>query len=407
MSETGADRPRVLVAGGGIAGLEAVLAVRDLAGELADVTMVAPEAEFVYKPLVVEEPFTSEPPERHELRPMLAELGAGHVEGALRAVRADQRTIELADGSTLPYDFLIVCVGARARPAYEGVETFWSWSGDLPIDELISSAVSSEDGALALIVPPGETWPLPLYELALLARRRSEEIGAAELKISLFTPEDGPLLVFGRVPSGEIGRVMEARRIEIVLDTSVVEEDGRLTRIPGGEKLGATVAIALPVLTGRRIDGLPADGHGFMPIDEHCRVAGLERVYAAGDGADFPVKQGGIATQQADAAAEHIAAQLGAAIEPERFKPVLRGQLIVGEESLNLRQDLRGGKGEGVASLDYLWWPPQKVAGRYLSAYLGHTTMHRDLEPPTVPIEVAVALPHEWHGGLGSYDAEG
>jgi hypothetical protein len=62
-----------------------------------------------------------------------------------------------------------------------------------------------------------------------------------------------------------------------------------------------------------------------------------------------------------------------------------------------MKHGLTGGQGEGQASLDYLWWPPQKVAGRYLSAWLSHMGVREDLEPPEVPLEVEVSLPHEWH----------
>jgi len=71
--------------------------------------------------------------------------------------------------------------------------------------------------------------------------------------------------------------------------------------------------VALPQLEGPRLPGLPADGLGFIQIDEHARVVGLDDVYAAGDATDFPIKQGGIATQQADAAVEMIA---GRHLEP-------------------------------------------------------------------------------------------
>lgn len=125
--------------------------------------------------------------------------------------------------------------------------------------------------------------------------------------------------------------------------------------------------IGSPMIEGPRLVGLPADDHGFIPIDEHARVPGVEDVYAAGDGTTFPIKQGGLGTQQADAAAEHIAARLGAAVEAKPFHPVLRGQLITGAESLQLRHDFTGGHGEGTASADYLWWPPHKVSGRYLA----------------------------------------
>ena len=126
-------------------------------------------------------------------------------------------------------------------------------------------------------------------------------------------------------------------------------------------------------------------------------MQGLDDVYAAGDGTNFPIKQGGIGTQQADAAAEHIAARMGAAIEPAPFHPILRGKLLAGDESLNLSADVAGGAGEGAVSDDYLWWPPQKIGGRYLAPYLEGEDTQLGLEPPRHPMEVEVELPREWH----------
>jgi sulfide:quinone oxidoreductase len=119
-------------------------------------------------------------------------------------------------------------------------------------------------------------------------------------------------------------------------------------------------------------------------------------VYAAGDGTNFPIKQGGLGTQQADAAAEEIAARAGAEIDPQPFHPILRGKLLTGEESLHMRHDIARGAGEGAATADYLWWPPHKIGGRYLSAWLAREDVD-DLEPPRHPLDVEVALPKEWH----------
>lgn len=393
------ERRQVVIAGGGIAGLEAVLALHDLAGERVEVTLVAPDREFLYKPLTVEEPFTGSPAERHELEPLLADLGARYVEGAVRRVDTERREVSIDDERTVAYDDLIVCIGGRPEPAYRSAETFWSASADLPVDDLLERAKTSEHGTLALVVPPGTSWPLPLYELGLQLRRRSEEIGHGDVRLRLFTPEDAPLEIFGSAASDAVGALLRGRRIELEPDSYVAEGDtGRLELHPQGGALPADVVIALPRITGPAIEGLPAEEGGFLPIDEHGRVRGAAGVYAAGDGTDFPVKQGGIATQQADAVAEHIAAAAGADVDPEPFEPILRGQLVTGAESLHMRHELTGGHGEGVASLDYLWWPPQKVSGRYLSAWLSHSLPTRDLDPPDGAMQVEVSLPQEWHG---------
>ena len=405
--EKRAKRPRVLIAGGGIAGLEAALALADLAADRAAITLVSPQSDFFYKPLTVEEPFTHDPVEQHELEPALAAIGVDFVLGALAGVDAGGHLAELDDGRTLPYDFLMICVGGRARPAYgAAVETFWSDSADLPVDDLLRRAYESAARTLALMVPPGTSWSLPLYELALLFRRRSEELGLAELGLRLLTPEDAPLGVFGTTASAEIATMLAARRISVETNHYVIETaPGKLLVAPEDSPLDAQVALALPVIEGRAIAGIPADRNGFIPVDRFGRVDGVEDVYAAGDGTNFPVKQGGLATQQADAAAAHLAARLGADLDPQPFDPVLRGQLLTGMDSLHMKHELAGGRGEGAASHDYLWWPPQKVAGRYLSAWLGHTAV-TDLEPPSRPLEVEVSWPHEWHGEPSFYNPE-
>jgi sulfide:quinone oxidoreductase len=399
-----------VIAGGGIAGMEAALALADLAGDRARLTLVAPDPDFVYRPLTVEEPFTQEPAERHELEPALRELDVEFISGAVTGVDPVSHTLTLDRGSDLSYDLLVVCIGGRARPAYEGVETLaslWRGRGDVPVDELIRQADKSPSRMLALIVPPTTSWALPLYELALLIRRRSEELGMGDVRLRIVTPEPAPLGVFGSTASAAVAELLAAREIAVETDTRVVQDAGGILRLSHkhAPPLEAGAVLALPEIEGPAIAGLPADPHGFIATDPHGRVERIDDVYAAGDGTSFPVKQGGLAAQQADAVAEHIAARLGAAIEPQPFFPVLRGQLLTGADSLHMKHGLTGGQGEGTASAEYLWWPPQKVGGRYLSAWLGHTAP-TDLEPPSRPLEVEVAWPHDWHGEPLSYDAE-
>jgi sulfide:quinone oxidoreductase len=203
----------------------------------------------------------------------------------------------------------------------------------------------------------------------------------------------------GRTARGYARRAFStARRIELFVNSTVREiGEGGITLRPGDRALGPAEAVALPAMEGPEIEGLPADGRGFIPIDDHARVKGVEDVYAAGDGTNFPIKQGGLATQQADAAAEDIAHRIGEGGAPEPFRPVLRGKLLTGEESVNLSAEVAGGAGEGVASLDRLWWPPHKISARYLAPLLYHSDAHKEPEPPRHALDVEVALPKEWH----------
>src|SRR5215212_776217 len=134
------ERGRVVIAGGGIAGLEALLALNDLAGDRAELTLVAPEPDFVYKPLAVAEPFSLTPAERRELEPLACALGATFVQQPLGRVRPEDRVAELGDGSDLDYDALVVCVGGRARAAYSAAITFRADGEPLVVDALLDHA---------------------------------------------------------------------------------------------------------------------------------------------------------------------------------------------------------------------------------------------------------------------------
>jgi sulfide:quinone oxidoreductase len=105
--------------------------------------------------------------------------------------------------------------------------------------------------------------------------------------------------------------------------------------------------------------------------DPTGRVDGFDDVFAAGDVTAFPVKQGGIAAQQADAAAESIAELAGADLQPKPFSPVLRGLVFSGDASSYFRAEPAGGKGytESVSG-EPLWWPPARLVGRRLAPYL-------------------------------------
>ena len=377
--------------------MEALLALHDLAGDRVELVMVSADPDFRYRPMAVDEPFSLTPYERRELAPAVSELGARFVRDAVQGLRLDDRVAETAGGEKIGYDVALVSAGASTRPAFTYAFNFVVPGPPLDAADLVERAREGEPRRIAFVVPSGVTWTLPLYELALLTVRRLAE-SRDEIEVLLITPEASPLAIFGTGPSQAVAELLRARGVEFRGGVHAREaEKGALVLTPGDEELRASAVVALPLLGGPGIDGLPSDQNGFIPIDDHARVYDTEDLYAAGDGTNFPIKQGGIATQQADAAAEHIAARLGAGLEPEPFRPVLRGKLLTGEETMSMRADVGGGGGEGVASSDYLWWPPFKVSGRYLTPWLAGDDTPMEPEPPPHSIDVEVALPHEWH----------
>lgn len=180
-------------------------------------------------------------------------------------------------------------------------------------------------------MPGGRSWGLPVYELALLAAAIVAKSGIEDARLTVVTPEEAPLRLFGRAPEEAMGALLSERGIGVVAGTKPVEFDGKRLRVASGDPIETGAVVSLPRLEGRRIDGLPHDAEGFLPIDEHCRVSRLERVYAAGDVTGFPVKQGSVATQEADVAAAAIAAAAGCEVEAAPFVPVLHGPEVDGK----------------------------------------------------------------------------
>jgi sulfide:quinone oxidoreductase len=367
------DAPlRVLVAGGGVAGLEAVLALSDMAADRVDVTLLSPQGEFVYRPLAVAEPFSMGRVHRYPLAQLVKDLGVRLVRGTLHRVDADERLVTTVDGEPLGFEALLVATGARAEVAVQHALTWWPEGDPEAFGGLLRDLEQAYTRTVAFVVPPQVAWPLPAYELALMTARQVEGMGIDDAELTIVTPEDAPLGIFGRQAAHAVTAELAAANINVVTGAYVERaRAGGLEIQPGGRRLEVDRVVALPRAVGPRVGGLPADDAGFIPTDDHARVVGLERVWAAGDGTNFPIKQGGLAAQQADAAAASIAALAGAGIAPEPFRPVLRGVLMTGDAPKFMSSDIAGGDGEGQASSRSLWWPPVKIAGRYLAPYLG------------------------------------
>jgi sulfide:quinone oxidoreductase len=318
-------RPRVLIAGGGVAALEAALALRDLAGERLEIELCSPASEFVYRPFAVGEPYGVTGILRYDLDSLAERIGVSFRLCGIFSVDPEARQVIARDGERIPYDYLLVATGARMLWAVPGSVTFWGAVDEGGIGGIVRQLRAGVLRNIVFTMPGGHSWALPLYELALLGSTVLAKSGIADARLTIVTPENAPLELFGRAVGEQVSHLLGERRIEVLTGTHPVEfEDGRLLVAPG-DPVAADAAVSLPRLEGRRIDGLPADTDGFLRVDEHCGVVGVERVFAAGDVTSFPIKQGGIATQEADVAAEAIAAATGCAVEPTPFDPVLRG----------------------------------------------------------------------------------
>ena len=310
----------MLIAGGGVAGLETCLALRDLAGDRVSCSLLTPEEEFVYRPMAVAEPFARGRAQRHRLDAITAQLGVELIHGALASVDDPARLAITDAGQQLSYDALVVAIGARTEPAYKKALT---WTPERDSEVFGGLLRDIEEGyvkRVAFVIPLSVAWPLPAYELALMTAWQADSMGRDDLEITIYTPEDAPLAMFGAAAITAVREDLD--EVGIIVETSshvIAHGDAPPVVEPGARSLADSRVVALPRAVGWALPGLPHDTRGFIQCDAHGKVYGDAMVWAAGDATSFPVKQGGLAAQQADAVAESISARAGAPVRPNRF----------------------------------------------------------------------------------------
>jgi sulfide:quinone oxidoreductase len=333
--------------------------------------VLAPNGEFYYRPLTVREPFAQGPARRYPLAPIVSDAGARLLSDELAWVDPDSRIAHTKSELKLEYDTLVLALGARAVPRYRHAVTIDA----AHMDEILRGVVQDVEGGyvkhIAFLAPGRMAWPLPLYELALMTASRAYDMNV-ELAITLITPEDSPLAVFGQSASDGVAALLTQSNIKTIHSAyAEIPKAGEVVINPGDRRLQVDRVIALPELYGPCVRGIPLSEHGFLRVSPYGRVLEVEGVYAAGDCIEFPVKHGGLGAQQADVVAQSIAASAGAPLTPQPFNPVIHGMLLTGDKPLYLTAKITGGHGFSSELTDTpSWSPPSKIASQYLAPYL-------------------------------------
>jgi sulfide:quinone oxidoreductase len=324
---TTSDSPtpkRVVIVGGGVAGLEALLALRALAGDRVELTLVSEHDWFVDRPVTVAEPFGLASAARHSLPDIVAERGARFVGATVVAVHPEAHRVTCADGTELGYDTLVLAPGAQLRARSPDAITFGLEGSGQAIEDMLDRLRSGEASSVAFVAPSTTGWLLPLYELALMTAREVVRSNVEGVQLRILSAEDRPLALFGDQGSRSVDRLLAAAGIEFVSPIDVA-----LQSVP------ADCVVTLPLLGGSELAGVPTTSPDrFIPVDEFGRVTGIADVYAAA------------------------------------FRPVLRGMLFTGEDPLFMRSGATGAGSRTGGAWYPLWWPPTKIAGRYLAPYL-------------------------------------
>ena len=369
---------RVIVAGGGFAAAEAVLALRAHAGDRVEIEVVAPATHFHFRPATTAALFTDATVESFDLSRLAAEAGASFLQDRLDEVAPRIKQVRLASGAQRSYDALVLALGARARAAVPGAVTLRDQRDSAEVERVVDDLRRGDLSNLVVAVPPGITWTLPVYELALLAATEVERLGLSA-QVTLVTPERRELQVFGTPVSEVVSGLLTDREVRVVRASVPRAVDGGTVLLADGGHVAADRVVAAPALVARRIPGVPGDFGGFVTTRALGRVDGLADVYAAGDMTSFPVKQGGLAAQQADAIAAVIALRAGAAPPMPPLTSVLRAQLFGAPEPLFLEATLdhegRPLDGRSQVYSEAPWWPRGTLFGRHVTPWMAAQTL--------------------------------
>ncbi|WP_445149709.1 FAD-dependent oxidoreductase [Baekduia sp. Peel2402] len=305
--------PNVVVVGGGPAATELGFVLREQHGAGVALTYVVPPARDRALPLPAAEPFSAVRRRAQELPAVVAALGARLRSGRVVAVDGDRHRVILADGGVLPYDVLVLAPGAQAQPVFESATlTLYGEPGPAATERVLTELRRGDvTRPLSFVVPPGVTRALELYELAVLTgmEARGRAPGA---QLRLFTPEPAPLSRFDGLARATMAGLLAEAGVAVVSSAPVFEAiDGRPRIGAVRTLLGDDRIVTLPVLRGPDLRGVPATPDGFIPIDDHGAVLGMEDVFAAGDATTCPVKHVDVACSQASTIADVLALNSG------------------------------------------------------------------------------------------------
>jgi NADH dehydrogenase FAD-containing subunit len=330
-----AARPKVLVVGGGFAGLEAAFLVRMRLHDAVDMTLVSDRDTWVFRPNSIYIPFGAEPESLLvELEHPLAKRNISFCQTRVREVLTDKHQVAFEDGTILPYDYLVLATGSGMRPEEipglaEHTESIWTSEEMLHLRTTLESvrdkAKRGEEQAVLFLVPPNNKCAGPLYEMIfMLETWLRREHARDRVTITLSTYEKSYIQAFGPRLHEVVTAELAERGIEGFTEEVVEEVGATEARFAGGTTRHYDTLISFPpYVSAVTYEGLASDDRGFLETELETRqVKGHPEIYAPGDAGDFPVKQAFLAFLQADATAEHIAGSVEGRPPRVSFDPV-------------------------------------------------------------------------------------
>ena len=372
---------KITVIGAGFAGLKAIKQLRQLDKNI-EITLISPRAELHYLPgmiwipngLRTREDLTV--PLANFLQRERVNLHQANVTG----VSADGRTVH-TDKGDISNDGLLIATGGRFIKKLPGIEHAITPCEGIDAAERIRERLKSmASGTIAVGFASNPNEPSamrggPMFEFLFGIDTLLRQQGRREqFHLVFFSPAAQPGNRLGPKAMSGLLAEMGKRGIETHLGHKMIAFETDKVRTEGGE-FKADLILFMPGMTGNvwfDNTALPRSAGGMIQADKHCKVAGLQNVYVAGDAGSFPgpdwmPKQAHIADLQAVAAAKNLLAELNGQPADATFKVELICIIdSVNKGSLVMRTEKRA---LALPSMRAFHWLKRAFEWWYLRAY--------------------------------------
>jgi sulfide:quinone oxidoreductase len=298
---------RLVVLGAGTAG---TMVVNKLRSKLRDdewsIAVVDQDDQHVYQPGLLALPF-GESRMRDLVKPRSRFVpgGVDFVRSRVERFDPDARAVELADGRTLRYDYLVIATGTSPRPDQvpgmaEGiaggcVHEFYTPAG---AERLREALRAFDSGRLVVHVTEMPIkCPVAPLEFTFLADAWFAERGMRDrVELTYVTPLEG---AFTRpIASGHLGGMLDERKVHVEPDFVVdsIDPGGRTLVSVDERRIGYDLLVTVPLNMGA--DFVARSGLGdelnYVPVDRHTLLSTTyDTIFALGDASDVPASKAG------------------------------------------------------------------------------------------------------------------
>ena len=325
---------KITVAGAGFAALTGIKELRKQLPD-AELTLVAPKAEFIYLPSLIWVPFGMRSGDdlRFDIQPLLKRLNVSFVQGSVTGISDDGRVLK-TDNGEVENDALLIATGGRFIKKLPGIENAITICEGIDAAESMGEKINAmSQGTIALGFGGNPKEPSamrggPMFEILFGLDSWLRKQGKRDkIKLVFFNPAPQPGKRLGEKAVKGLLAEMKKRGIDTHLGHKIQSFENNIVKTEGGE-IAADLILFMPGMTGPAwVQGspLPLSEGGFIKADRMAQVAGIERVYVAGDAGSYPgpdwmPKQAHMADLQAKAAVNNIKLNLAGKDASEQFK---------------------------------------------------------------------------------------